>query len=68
MITILYFSVRDTVDGIVVSNLLLTNGTQDIIGVKTFNLDVSVTPTILVNGLLNGVDLVDLFQNTVRTI
>ncbi|XP_038055210.1 uncharacterized protein LOC119727416 [Patiria miniata] len=58
--------VEGTVDGINVSadHLLLINGTQEISGVKTFTQDVSVSPNILINALLNGVDLPDLFHNT----
>ncbi|XP_071787615.1 uncharacterized protein [Asterias amurensis] len=54
------------VDGIVVSadNLLLETGTQEVTGVKRFSLDVSVAPNILINGLVNGVDLVELLNNT----
>ena len=61
------FSAGGKVDGIVVSedNLLLETGTQEVTGVKRFSLDVSVAPNILINGLVNGVDLVELLNNTV---
>ncbi len=61
------FSAGGKVDGIVVSedNLLLEMGTQEVTGVKRFGFDVSVAPTILINGLVNGVDLVELLNNTV---
>ncbi|XP_022092754.1 uncharacterized protein LOC110980413 [Acanthaster planci] len=54
------------IDGVNVSgdNLLLTAGSQNITGIKTFSQDVNVSPNIILNALLNGIDLVDLFLNT----